>query len=1674
MNEGTDTINIFGINRRGKRNLNNIENNIKNFKETILKKISEIFKEVDNNENVLSKKVLKIYKNLSKENKDIDKNFIELIYFIYSEAKECKKNNLAERLNNFFDFFISSDIKYECLESIFNINNKNSDVSDKDIVYFWKKQISKEYIKRINDEIPKKEDICFLESEAFEKLFKLLENNSKYNLNQIYQVFIYFNKIKDKEELFNSLLSTVKSYPGIDLSKHSDIFDNNINEENKMNFEEKEKMNEINDKNITEVKNKNEYEDDKENNNRKEDESSEEKEKKENIIDNQTALNFYLKISKKDASIDKKIEEETEENEFYEEIKELNKDLKVEKINKIKNQIKQIKEVIKEKNFELDEQFQYWAENECSQMKFGENIDSDIAEVLGVISLAVYKEFNYHLRNAQLIAILMFLYKEKNKGLIEEIVTGEGKSIIIASLSIYFALRKKYVDIITSGYTLAQRDSKKYSKLYGLFNLTTSYPRNYSPVPYEANILYGTFLEFEGDNLSELTSDKKIRNKIPRPYQVLIVDEVDNLFIDNILGSTRLTNSSRGFKFLVPYYFTTYLSVLLISFSFKMKSKIRLNSYKDEKLKQKLIEYIEDPKTIKKEIEEIINKLMEEIKNKNPENKNQDIKIDENAKKIIKDIPNFYEKIIKYIDYPNFLKDFVNIEEKDWISSAIYAQTEMFLDQDYVKANDRHGFKDIAPVDRTNTGEIELSTVYDEGLHQMLEIKELLRIREETVVHTFLSHITYFKKYYKKNEEFLFFGMSGTLGYKDALDIYNNQYFSNVMFIPPYKKKRFVILPTILGKNEEEHLQNIYENIRLNYLKKRKILVICDSIMEAETIKNKICDEAKKNANNIFDNNKNFNIGDIESDIVLYTRSDKMKEDDLEKNINKKIFLSTNLGGRGTDLKTNQEEENNGGLHVILTSMPKNYRVLKQAFGRTSREGKKGTGQLIIYNNEYKTYSEIVNIINENEKERIEKIQKQLDILLFKDDLFERFIGLLRTKKIDYKGFLIDEIKYRWANFLKKNVTSNKGKLNKDKIIEEFGNFTVKIEKILEEKNNIDNIFENKFYQMAEGIRNNRNYKGNIMDYFMFTVDEKNEKFYFAQTYIKAIIRIVNAKNTEYNDLFFKDILGNLDKTINRIELLINEYIHPILYSFSEWEQFTKNLIKFGEKEKIKEKNPFEIIFERTDLYRQYSNIRNICMRIIQHIKLNRLFIINYSQNYRNNPDYSIFVIERLLEDGLSLNENEIKEKYFFIDSSFNYVYSFILKEKENRRNEPNWWDKFKMFLKFIQNFIAKSFISIINKFFNSNFQIIEDDNIELSHDTIFSSLFDIIKRKLNLITGNTEENDNEEDDNIEIVDENDHDLSNIKDLLLSDILKNIDVKFHEKLSQIEYINFLIFVDFYLDEETWKNIIRKIFDDNLIQYRQKIEEIQIKKEDFSKNVRDERYKIYLEKYNQIFNSYLEKCFNELKHLLDKKEYDRKTGLNCLEHLIKNLNPEEISENNANKTVKKLIEYNFISKKGILNKNFLKNNQKQYIKINININYNNKNIDNNRMNNFYIDNINNNEIPKVNALFYDLVEIYEKENYFNLSKDYSFYIKNNFKNIADKILDFTDKEARKFFELVINFVKVEVENLLRKNNFRKCYEKSMRNLIKLSNKEEKILSEIMDGAKEDVLKQFKEN
>lgn len=83
------------------------------------------------------------------------------------------------------------------------------------------------------------------------------------------------------------------------------------------------------------------------------------------------------------------------------------------------------------------------------------------------------------------------------------------------------------------------------------------------------------------------------------------------------------------------------------------------------------------------------------------------------------------------------------------------------------------------------------------------------------------------------------------------------------------------------------------------------------------------------------------------SAVKQYTMNDMNQENNVEKILPSAVIIATNLAGKGFDIQTD-EIEVSGGLHVILTFMPSNQRVEDQAFGRTARQGKRGTGLMIL------------------------------------------------------------------------------------------------------------------------------------------------------------------------------------------------------------------------------------------------------------------------------------------------------------------------------------------------------------------------------------------------------------------------------------------------------------------------------------------------------------------------------------------------------------------------------------------------------------------------------------------------------------------------------------------------------------------------------------------------------
>ena len=161
-------------------------------------------------------------------------------------------------------------------------------------------------------------------------------------------------------------------------------------------------------------------------------------------------------------------------NELIKEVSMLNKHTQY-NFNNLKSCIDRIEfclnDYIKFNIFSIKEEF--------NKIKLDFNSDNNKIKLIALMIQANYCVFNYYPRYTQLISFFFFISKKSNTGLIQEIKTGEGKSLIISFLAVYNRLiYNKKIDILTSSIVLAERDCNLYKKFYDIFYLKTDFCRN--------------------------------------------------------------------------------------------------------------------------------------------------------------------------------------------------------------------------------------------------------------------------------------------------------------------------------------------------------------------------------------------------------------------------------------------------------------------------------------------------------------------------------------------------------------------------------------------------------------------------------------------------------------------------------------------------------------------------------------------------------------------------------------------------------------------------------------------------------------------------------------------------------------------------------------------------------------------------------------------------------------------------------------------------------------------------------------------------------------------------------------------------------------------------------------------------------------------------------------------
>ncbi|XP_035286411.1 uncharacterized protein LOC118234145 isoform X1 [Anguilla anguilla] len=291
-----------------------------------------------------------------------------------------------------------------------------------------------------------------------------------------------------------------------------------------------------------------------------------------------------------------------------------------------------------------------------------------------------------------------------------------------------------------------------------------------------------------------------------------------------------------------------------------------------------------------------------------------------------------------FIVIPSFLKQYLENRLPVFVGNALKAIVmtqgrEYMIDvsssasmPSNVSESDRHLYHSIIPVDYQASGVLEKNKRWGDGLQQFLEMKHQLAMSSLSIVTNYMSNMQFFKRYLNGSG---IFGVSGTLGGDPDKDFLKRHYKTDSYVIPAHRYNKVVELPTQqISGDYSDWVKAVRETTWAAADRGQVVLVVCEDVKTAVELQKEVESECRS--------------------ITMYTISER---DYIEETTFKKgsIIIATNLGGRGTDIKVDNEVNQCGGLFVLLTHFPSNRRVEKQVFGRTARKGNPGMVQMILH-----------------------------------------------------------------------------------------------------------------------------------------------------------------------------------------------------------------------------------------------------------------------------------------------------------------------------------------------------------------------------------------------------------------------------------------------------------------------------------------------------------------------------------------------------------------------------------------------------------------------------------------------------------------------------------------------------------------------------------------------------
>ena len=569
-----------------------------------------------------------------------------------------------------------------------------------------------------------------------------------------------------------------------------------------------------------------------------------------------------------------------------------------------KRYLRKIKPIVEKIN-SLEKKFEKISDKELGattqkyreRLKKGESLDEILPEVFALVREASKRTLGQRHFDVQLMAGIAM-----HQGKIAQMFTGEGKTLA-ATLPAYLnCLTGKGVHIVTVNDYLAQRDTVWMGQIYHALGAKVACLIHekaflYDP-EYQKEI--SEKMDKERDLLGSFKIVKSFLREVPRKeaYQA-----------DIIYG----TNHEFGFDYLRDHMVYDLKDKVQRELYFAIIDEI--DSILIDEARTPLIITQPDVESSKyyQKFARIVSYLKE----------GEDYEVDEKLKSVAL-TPKGLRKVEGMLGVDN-LYSFKNFHLVHYLDQCLKAFALFKKDRDYVVKDG-----EVIIVDEF-TGRLMYGRRFSGGLHQAIEAKEGVPVREEAKILGMITIQNYFRKYQKLA------GMTGTA--IQAAEEFDKIYHLDVICIPPNKPIRRIDLPDLVFLTKKVKLKKVVEKVKECYQKGQPILVGTRSIEANEEISSLLKKEGIPH--------QVLNAKYHEKEGAIIAQAGRKGA----------VTVATNMAGRGVDIilggnppdpKEAEEVRKLGGLFVLGTERHESRRIDDQLRGRSGRQGDPGVSQFFL------------------------------------------------------------------------------------------------------------------------------------------------------------------------------------------------------------------------------------------------------------------------------------------------------------------------------------------------------------------------------------------------------------------------------------------------------------------------------------------------------------------------------------------------------------------------------------------------------------------------------------------------------------------------------------------------------------------------------------------------------